>query len=377
MSDFHLPPLNQQLYDALSRRFGRVSIASSGIEALPVPGHRHGRACVDYKHGEYMRVNCPWCGDTTKRLYFSYLWGVWDPEERTKHLDLAICYNEDCLAKAGRKDQLYYELYGAMPGQLSTRETLRTGTPYRVPDVVSPPGSVVPIDRLPFDHPAVSYLLSRNCNIPELAAQFQIGYCEEAADDYPMMQHRIVIPVYHKGKMVGWQGRYPDDLDWKARRIPKYYNWVHFSKSQYVYNYDSASQYKVVVIVEGVADVWSGGPQFGAIFGASASAAQLSLLGELGREGRLVLMLDGNEAGRKGMSQEKLAQLEVYLPGRVVPIWLPEGVDPGQTLRPVLWSWIEYAVRASGWTEPMDARRPIKFAGLPARRHVIQRIVAT
>lgn len=372
--EFQYQPLNPSLYAALKRRFGKVVPVSPGIEAMPVQEWSHGKPCVNYKHGEYMRTNCPYCGDTTQRLYFSYLWGVYDPDARTNHLNLAVCYNEDCLSKAGRTQQLFYELYGAMAGQLRVKEHLNRGQTYRVPDVVAAPGLVTSIADLPLEHPAVQYLLSRGCDIRELAEVFQIGYCEEAADAYPRMQGRIVIPIRYKDKLVGWQGRYVGDIDWKSARTPKYYNWEHFSKSQFVYNYDQAIRHKVVVAVEGVADVWSGGAQFVCLFGASISSAQLALLGELGREGRLVLMLDGNEAGRKGMSPEKLAQLEVYLPGKLVPFWLPDGSDPGQTHRDVLWSWIEGVVRSSGWEEPLDARRAVSGLHLP-RRRVLERLV--
>lgn len=366
--------LNPMLYTSLTRRFGRVIVANQGMEAVPVPMMTaSGRSRTNYKHGEYYRVSCPYCGDTRSRLYFSYLWGIYDPAEQTRHLDLAHCQNESCLSKTGRRDQLSYELYDAFPSQLLRRENLRTGKPFTIPEFVDSPGRVVAVDKLSNSHPAVEYLSSRGYDVRELASQFSVGYCEDAADAYPLMQGRLVVPVFSGGKLVGWQGRYVGDIDWKARRIPKYYNWVAFSKSHFLYNQDSAVRYKLVVLVEGVTDVWSVGPQAVASFGAGASVAQLSKLGELGRDGFLVLLCDGDDAGRGPKLEAMLKHLGAYLPNRVVPVHLPNDTDPGSFHRDVLWSWIEHAVRERGWTEPINALRPLPGVQLSRRNRVLNR----
>jgi len=356
-------PLNELLYGRLLQRFGDVQVANAGIEAVPYPELTLSGPQVKYRGGEYYRVNCPWCGDTRRRLWVSYLWGMWDPEAKSRHKNLLHCNNEYCYQRnPGRTAQLDYEIYGAMPHQIRCVSNIRKGVKQstRVAGAVDPPGAVIPIGDLPLTHPAVQYLGIRGYNIRELSDKYSVGYCEEAAEQYPAMQGRIVIPVYSNGICVGWQGRYVGDLDWKRFRVQKYYNSNQFSKSEYLYNFDAAKKYKIVCLVEGVTTTWTFGPQFVSCFGSSISSPQAELLSELSREGFVVSLLDGDtwrvnpQSGRDKAAQA-VRMLQACAPNHSIIIRMPDGVKPDDYQPDALWSLITKALVERGWNEPVNS----------------------
>lgn len=360
---FNGRPLNETLYNGLVRRFGSVIVVNAGREAIELPVTTLHGTRIQYKLGEYYTVNCPWCGDTRHRLYVSYLWGMFDPEAKSKHKNLVYCQSgRRCYQdQPARIDQLDYEVYGAMPHQIRTVENISKGVAYANPDLVDPPGAVIALRDLPRNHPAVQYLAVRGFDPMVLSDLFGVGYCEEAAPLYPLMQGRIVIPVYTKGKYVGWQGRYVGDIDWKRFKTPKYYNSSQFSKSMNLYNFDNANRYKIVCLVEGVATVWSLGPQFTACFGSSVSLVQAQQAAELCREGYLVLLLDGDTwevDPRTGFSKASRAIeiLTAHVGTRLAVVRLPPEAKPDDYYPEALWGMVETALREKGWKGyPHDA----------------------
>lgn len=360
---FNGRPLNTLLYNGLVRRFGSVKVINPGREAVELQSVTLNGVKIDYKFGEYYTVNCPWCGDTRHRLYISYMWGMFDPEVGNKHKNLIWCQSGKGCYKGSpaRIDQLDYEVYGAMPHQIRTVQNIAKGVAYASTDVVEPPGAVIALRDLPSTHPAVQYLGIRGFNPTVLSDLFGVGYCEEAAPLYPLMQGRIVIPVYTKGRYVGWQGRYVGDIDWKRFRTPKYYNSSQFPKSMHLYNYDNANRYRIVCLVEGVATVWSLGPQFTACFGSSVSLPQAQQAAELCREGYLVLLLDGDTwavDSQTGFSKASRAIdiLTAHVGSRLVVIRLPPEAKPDDYYPEALWGMIETALREKGWAGyPHDA----------------------
>ena len=97
-----MDPLNPRLFRALQATFrGGVEIANQGQRRSVVylPDWRHGGKLTAHPSdsGEEYRVNCVFCNDTRKRLYFSYQWGERDPRTGQDNLHLVHCFNEDCL----------------------------------------------------------------------------------------------------------------------------------------------------------------------------------------------------------------------------------------------------------------------------------------
>lgn len=356
-------PLNEMLYQRLVLRFGDVQVANPNAEAVPYQVLTLTGSQTKYHGGEYYRVNCPWCGDSGKRLWVSYLWGMQDPETGNRHRHLINCYNEECYYRNhGRTMQLDYEVYGAMPSQIRRVTNIRKGVAPnpRTAGDVDPPGAVVPLAGLPKHHPAVQYLGVRGYDIQELSDTYKISYCEEASEQFPAMQGRIVIPVYSKGVCVGWQGRYVGDMDWKRFKVQKYYNSNQFSKSQYLYNFDAANKFQIVFLVEGVPAIWTFGAQFVSCFGSSISMPQAELLSELSREGFVVTLLDGdtwrpNQRTGRSKAEQVVHTLRTQVPERSIVIRLPDGVKPDDYTAPAMQELVAGALAERGWSGPINS----------------------
>jgi len=282
-------PLNPLLYQRLVMRFGRVTVSHAGEEAQVFPERDiFGQTRYVFKGGEYYQVCCPYCNDTRFRLYFSYLWGHYDPEYRTQHRNLITCFNEECMRNSGNVDKMHFEIYGLMDAQVVQHAPLRKGISV-TGRTIGAPGRVISLNDLPPEHHANQYLRQRDFDPVKLATQYGLGYCEEAAPDYPIMWNRLVIPIYQNGQYVGFQGRLLGDGK------PKYYNPPGASKTEWLYNMDIARRYSVLVITEGVTKVWRVGPFSVALLGRTISGKQPELLAELAQGADFVILyLDGD-----------------------------------------------------------------------------------
>ncbi|MCK4765371.1 MAG: toprim domain-containing protein, partial [Candidatus Aminicenantes bacterium] len=163
---------------------------------------------------------------------------------------------------------------------------------------------------LQFDHP---YLRERNIT-PQVARFFQLGFCTSG-----MMKQRIAIPIVDRDKYtVAYCGRtIHHDC------YPKYLFPTRFQKSKYLFNLQNLVPHSPnpVFIVEGFFDcihIHTCGFDSLALMGTTISAVQIDLLKYLDR--RYILMLDGDEAGKKAMhiikailKRENIANHAVYL----------------------------------------------------------------
>lgn len=183
---------------------------------------------------------------------------------------------------------------------------------------------VVPVNvtslKLQPDHP---YLRKRNIS-PSTATYFKMGYCR-----WGIMKGRIAIPIFEndmgKNRIVAYCGRAINQ-----GQTPKYLFPKNFKKSNYLYNsqligYDDFRQ--PVFIVEGFFDcihIVQAGLIAVALMGTSISRQQLSILKKTHRS--FILMLDGDEAGRKAtpLIEQKLKQFRI--PVRVE--MLSGGIQP-------------------------------------------------
>jgi len=142
------------------------------------------------------------------------------------------------------------------------------------------------------------------------------------------MHGRCVIPIHNQnGELVAYAGRSIDGSE------PRYKFPAGFHKSQEVFNLHRVKGKYAVVLVEGFFDcmkVTQAGFPCVALMGSTMSKAQQDLLAET--LGQVVLMLDGDEAGRKAAEEihERL-QHTVY---QVSAVDLPDGVQPDQLSTP-------------------------------------------
>lgn len=323
--------LNPLLFCRLEEEFGHVTVTNEGLGMVTRYGQdvMTGRTRLSViSSGEYYRVNCGFCNDTRGRLWINHRWGVEDVVTGSRNLWLAICYNEDCLGEWGRSQELYDRIYTkfknanvrAAPIILNAGaiETARL-------EQVDLPGQVVPLRELPIHTRVAQYLLTRGYSLTELADKYQLGLCVDADQKYGMANGRIVIPIIMEGMTVGWQCRYPGDLDWKRAGFPKYYSRPSMPKRLMLYNYDNAVKSTYVVICEGPSDVWSVGDAGVAIMGKTISDDQCMRIHANWSGGAVLVMLDGDAFEEMQTIMTRLNNFD----GLVGCIPLPVDKDPG------------------------------------------------
>lgn len=140
----------------------------------------------------------------------------------------------------------------------------------------------------------------------ETLTRFNIGYCN---DPYDPLYGRITIPIFDEtGRLVGFAGRATN-----SNKSRKYVFLNSTKKTSLLYGLDLALPYieqkKEMVIVEGYKDCWraceAGIKNTVALMGAEASPQQIKLILKYGNY-NIVLVLDNDEAGRKG--EKKLVE---------------------------------------------------------------------
>lgn len=182
------------------------------------------------------------------------------------------------------------------------------------------------------DH-AHAYLKERGIT-EETAQKFGVGIFPGKGS----MQGKCVVPIHNRnGELVAYAGRSIDGSE------PRYKFPAGFHKSQEIFNLNRVKGEYAVVLVEGFFDcmkVTQAGFPCVALMGSTMSNAQQTLLAET--FGQVILMLDGDEAGRKATEEihERLRPV-VY---QVSAVELADGVQPDQLsareiqdiLRPVI-----------------------------------------
>lgn len=370
-------PLNPLLFQRLRALYGRVQVTHPGeAPMIYTELDPYGRQRMRIKAGEMYVVCCPFCSDTRFRLNFSYLWGHYDATRQTQHWDLAHCFNEDCISEPQNFDKLRYEVFGLFDAQTVAHSYVGTGVAVG-PKLIGAPGSVALLSDLPQQHPANVYVRQRGYDPAVLARHYRIGYCEEAAVEYPLMANRLVIPIYQQDRWVGFQGRAIDD-----HTQPRYYFPPGSYKTQWVYNLDQARRYKILVITEGATKVWRIGPLAVALFGKTISGQQPQLLAEAARGcDFVVLYLDGEawapakaktvqSTPRTSAAESTYNILRLHIdPARIVPIQLGATEAPDNFTTELNHQIIEQHLRARGWTGSLSDVQPASNSfKLPARR---------
>jgi hypothetical protein len=332
--------INPKLYRALEKRFGEVRVGSPGLELIgkteritTASGRDHPVLSVRY-WGEHYAVCCPKCGDTKHRLYFSQRFGVSDKHGLNKNL--VYCFNENCYAEWEDREHLYSLLFNFNIGSQKITDLRKGKTLTEVELKVVIPGITYKLEDLDEDHASRRYIESRGFDPNTLSKIYGVSYCA-FAQDY-RVHRRILIPVYNDGNLVGWQARYVGELDWKGenKSVKKYHTCPGMRKSLCLYNLDRAKHYPTGVVVEGVTDVWSFGPMAVSGFGDKISPGQVDLLVKHFQNKSLLIVLDSEPS-----ALEKAHEVAEELRGRIVKgvavITLPDGSDPADLDRRVLW----------------------------------------
>jgi DNA primase len=169
--------------------------------------------------------------------------------------------------------------------------------------------------------PLHPYLKERGLS-KETIADFGLGFCMKG-----MFKDTVAIPIHNqKGEIVAYAGRWPGD---PPEGEGKYKLPPNFHKSFELFNFHRALPFVEekgeIITVEGFFSViklcQAGVRNVVALMGSSLSKEQEDLLVEKGR--RIILLLDNDEAGRKGV-EEMLTRLSRRAFVRVID--LPEGI---------------------------------------------------
>jgi len=170
--------------------------------------------------------------------------------------------------------------------------------------------------KLQYHHP---YLCQRGID-EKMARYFRIGYSHAG-----LMKNRIAIPIIDRNnKLIAYCGRAIG-----SHTSPKYLFPRNFNKSKHLFNIQNIlpSSPKPVFIVEGFFDclhLLKLGFDAVALMGNSISQYQLEILKQLDRA--YILMLDGDEAGRKGMQKAKQLIKQENLVCK--PVYLVDVIEP-------------------------------------------------
>lgn len=317
-------PINPTLYRLLQQKFGDVKISSAGchayVQRMPDPLNPRRTITHATSWGEYYYINCPFCGDNRGRLWINHLYASEVVNGIRQHINLAICYNEQCLRVPGRAEQLEQIIFGHGAHLRPSPLPLRPVTAAHEPEPIRPPGTVIPLTELPSDHPAREYVVSRGFSAEELTSNFSVGLCISV--DEPRLytaRGRLYIPVTYRQELVGWQCRAI-----QPGVEPKYFNAPGMKKSALLYNYDQAQTQPYVIVVEGVPSVWRLGKAAVCLFGKTMSYQQQKLIARTWAGKPVFLLLDHDAKPELDRATATLSDMSV----NVVPVELPDERDP-------------------------------------------------
>jgi DNA primase len=165
--------------------------------------------------------------------------------------------------------------------------------------------------------PKHPYLTERGLT-EETIQTFDVGFFSNRG----VMQNRIVIPIHNaEGLLVAYAGRSIDGSE------PRYKFPMGFKKSLELFNLHRVKGESSVVVVEGFFDcmkVTQAGYACVALMGSTMSKVQEQLIAE--HFGSVVLMLDGDDAGRS--ASEEIADRLQRVVFQVKTIELDQGVQP-------------------------------------------------
>lgn len=327
--------LNRQLYSRLKATFDRVLIKNAGEarDSVRKLNLQTGKYEEVVQHGgEYYAVCCPLCNDTRFRCSINHLYGVDDDWGRPRNR-LVHCFNAGCPLERGDReayDKMEDWILGRRLASLR-KAHIQEGVKVDYTAIRSTwPGVVHRVDRLPSDHHAVRYLRdTRQFNIKTLGTFYNVHWCESSSR--ALCVDRLIIPLYHNRKMVGWQSRHiGDDVDWAKSPFPKYYTAPGTPRRAFLYNLGNAKNYETGVIVEGVTDVWAVGPMAVCTLGAAMTRPQQEMFRRAFRDHSGVLLYDPDAEEKKGKSLLNLPAEFASLRHGFCKVVLPGEDDPGK-----------------------------------------------
>jgi hypothetical protein len=180
----------------------------------------------------------------------------------------------------------------------------------------------------------------------DVAIDHYVGYGQirvRAEDDTWVDSHRIVLPHFWRGNLVGWQTRRLTD-DGTA----KYLSSPDFPKDHTIYDHKPGRD---VVVVESMLSVLTKAhldQPIEATFGAKVTDRQIDILA---RHKSVTLFMDADEAGWKA-THHLGVELAKYLPVWVAPC--PYAADVGDLDDDTYLELLEQRIPYAVWREPTE-----------------------
>ena len=288
--------LNQALYNALVRLFGKVQVANEGQHStikVDPSGNGDWQRTSEGGGGEEYIVRCPFCNDKKGHLYISHLSYaapvVAGMQLRVSPL-LAHCFRRNCIAEQSNREALEGRIGLAMQDECSITPLIDMSEPDAEDATINlsneltleglrtwvPDWQLIDSDTDPC---VVEYLAERNITQEDIdwlhigwGPIFSARTGAYLNDGNPW----ILFPVIKNGKLAGVQARCP--ACYLKENGIKY--WFHsgFRKKTVVFNLDIARQIGCGVLCEGVFDVASIGKPGVCVFGHTPSITQKRLL---------------------------------------------------------------------------------------------------
>lgn len=279
------------------------------------------------KRGEELRGKCPLHDGDGKESFHASLtknaFQCFSCKAKGNVLDFVAAKEKCNVREAAVKLAEWFKVGNASAEQGSSVPKSEQEEPKPVPEKEQDDGEDnkplgFELQGIQFDHP---YLKARGID-EEIARHFGAGFFPGKG----LMAGRVVIPIYdHDCALVAYAGRAIDGSE------PKYKFPAGFKKSRVVFGLAalSATADSVVVVVEGFFDairLTQAGFAAVALMGSTMSKRQAELLGEQFEDMDVVLMLDGDEAGRRGMLEA--VALLAKQPVWIRCVWLNDGQQP-------------------------------------------------
>lgn len=250
----------------------------------------------------WLNVQCPFCGDRSNHLGLNSNGDYGNCWNCGGHKTVDIISN---LASCSVAEAI--KIHDVYTGRVRLRESLNEKKPLTNIEV---PGSLLTA----FER---KYLEKRGFNSDHLIQKYRL----KGGLLSGKFGHRIIVPVYHEGFVVAYQGRtIAKDVRPKYLFSPKEISAINPKHT--LYNLDHCKG-KSIGVVEGVFDVFRMGDNFCSTFGSSITPEQISLLSKYDR---IVFLFDSEREAQKKATQAatKLGSL-----GKDVEVVNIEGSDPG------------------------------------------------
>lgn len=369
--------LNKPLYAALRVLYGDVEVVARGDKGNYVRQVNTtvkdgaSREYVNYNvqpggsYGEQYRLDCPWCGDTRKRLYVSYLFGMRDPVTRFVNYGNIHCYNESCHTDYYNKKDLYDDIQLAGFSDFASSDEdihghdSQGGGELLDRGEVSRPGYMVPFSQIPPSSPAyraVTYLRDdRGFDVDMLESYYGVQYLARA-HRLKVLNGRIWTPMYRGGVLTAWTARAVPGLS--DTEIPHFHS--PGGLGGLVYGLGGALKCRVLCIVEGVSDKWAVGRPGVALLSKKLGHLKCQrLFADIYSSSveAVVVLLDPDqpeselEKGQVHHIQETVDTVTKYWSGLVFPVYLPSGTDPGGCSRDFISKYLFGVLKSYGYTE--------------------------